>query len=212
MICQVRLNFLIFFSSRFRGHSSQTVVSGADHRARRRQLAFEDRRDRLPDAVGLGRAAGQIVIDRHRLVQRLERVVKQRQVERPLGHLRLGLGPECFGFSVVASPGRPCRRSLPRLFRLASPGMQPSPAQEPKATSTFALAAEELGHVFLLAGADAAVEQADVDLAVGHFLDVVDLAVDGQGQKTMSKAAATSRIFSLMASTAISQPPQEAAQ
>jgi len=33
-----------------------------------------------------------------------------------------------------------------------------------------------------------------------------------QGQKTMSKAASTSRIFSLIASRAISHPPHEAAQ
>jgi hypothetical protein len=32
------------------------------------------------------------------------------------------------------------------------------------------------------------------------------------GQNTMSKAASTSRIFSSISSTAISQPPQEAAQ
>ena len=33
-----------------------------------------------------------------------------------------------------------------------------------------------------------------------------------QGQRTMSKAAATSRIFASIARMAISQPPQEAAQ
>jgi hypothetical protein len=33
-----------------------------------------------------------------------------------------------------------------------------------------------------------------------------------QGQKTMSKASATSRIFSSIPRTAISQPPHEAAQ
>ena len=38
------------------------------------------------------------------------------------------------------------------------------------------------------------------------------LASMATGQSTMSKAAATSRIFSFRASTAISQPPQEAAQ
>ena len=38
------------------------------------------------------------------------------------------------------------------------------------------------------------------------------LASIATGQKTMSKVAATSRIFSWMVRTAISQPPQEAAQ
>ena len=43
------------------------------------------------------------------------------------------------------------------------------------------LAAEQAGHVLLLAVADAAVEEADVDLAVGHLLDVADLAVGDAG-------------------------------
>ena len=42
---------------------------GADHRARRRQLALDDRRDRVPDPLGLGRAAGQVVVHRHGLVR-----------------------------------------------------------------------------------------------------------------------------------------------
>ena len=63
----------------------------ADHRALRRQLAFEDRHDRRPDVLRLGRAAGQIVIHVDRLVERLQRVVEDRQVQRALGHLRLGL-------------------------------------------------------------------------------------------------------------------------
>ena len=42
------------------------------------------------------------------------------------------------------------------------------------------LAAQQLGHVLLLAVADAAVEQADVDAALsGMLLDVADLGVDG---------------------------------
>ena len=90
--------------------------------------------------------------------------------------------------------------------------MQPSLAQEPKATRTFDLAPHQLGHVFLLAGADAAVEQADVDRAVGHLLDVADLAVGDAGPDHDVERAATSRIFSSIARIAISQPPQEAAQ
>ena len=38
------------------------------------------------------------------------------------------------------------------------------------------------------------------------------LASTATGQSTISNSAATSRIFSLMASTAISQPPHDAAQ
>ena len=74
------------------------------------------------------------------------------------------------------------------------------------------LAPHELGHVFLLAGADAAVEQADVDARSGIFSTSRTLPSAAQGHMTMSKAAATSRIFSSMARMEISQPPQEAAQ
>ena len=53
--------------------------------------------------------------------------------------------------------------------------------------------------------------ESDGDLAVGHGLDVGVLAVHDVGHKTMSKAAATSRMCSWMLTIAMSQPPHEAA-
>ncbi len=48
--------------------------------------------------------------------------------------------------------------------------------------------------------------------AVLHRFHILYLASIATGQKTTSKLASTSRIFSWMFRTAISQPPQEAAQ
>ena len=62
---------------------------------------------------------------------------------------------------------------------LARPGIPPMWAQEPKATMSLALLAQQLGDVLVLGVADRAVEDREVELAVGHRLDVVVLAVDG---------------------------------
>ncbi len=43
------------------------------------------------------------------------------------------------------------------------------------------LASEQLGHVLLFAGADTAIEQAHVDLAVRHPFDIADFAVRDAG-------------------------------
>ena len=57
--------------------------------------------------------------------------------------------------------------------------MPPRWAHEPKATSTFDFLREQLRHVLVLAVADRAVEERDVDAAVGHRLDVLVLEVHG---------------------------------
>ena len=69
----------------------------------------------------------------------------------------------------------------PAIVDVGQPGDAAFVAQEPKATRTLDFPAQQLGHVLLFAGADAAVEQADVDAAVGHALHVADLGIDGDG-------------------------------
>ena len=55
----------------------------------------------VPDVFGLRRAAGQIIVDLDRLVERLQRVVEDGQVQRALGHLGFGLRAKVLGFSGV---------------------------------------------------------------------------------------------------------------
>jgi hypothetical protein len=90
--------------------------------------------------------------------------------------------------------------------------MQPSLAQDPKATrtldfflSTWAMCSCSLVRMLPL--------NKHTSMAPSSIASTSrTLASTATGQNTMSKAAATSRIFSLRARTAISHPPQEAAQ
>ena len=80
------------------------------------------------------------------------------------------------GLSVLVVEKAVSMMSL-RLDRLARPGMQPSLAHEPKATTNLRLAPQQLGEVDRLVGPHAAADEGDGDLAVGHGLDVGVLAV-----------------------------------
>ena len=95
---------------------------------------------------------------------------------------------------------------------LASPGMQPSLAQEPKATSTFDFFRSSCAMYSCSLVRMLPLKRQTSMLPSGIFSTSWTLASTATGQRTMSNSAATSRIFSLIASTAISQPPQEAAQ
>jgi hypothetical protein len=66
--------------------------------------------------------------------------------------------------------------------------------------------------MFLFAVADSAVEEADVYVFVWHVFHIFVFYVHGYGPKTMSAICTTSKIFSFMSKTAISHPPQLAAQ
>ena len=58
----------------------------SDHGTRFRQTVADNRGDRVPNAICLGRATGQVVVHRHDLIQRPHTVVKDRQVQFPFGH------------------------------------------------------------------------------------------------------------------------------
>ena len=90
--------------------------------------------------------------------------------------------------------------------------MQPSLAQEPKATRTFDFRRISWAmYSCSLVRMPPLNRQTSIDWS-GIFSTSRTLPSAPQGNITMSKAAATSRIFSSMARIEISQPPQEAAQ
>ena len=90
--------------------------------------------------------------------------------------------------------------------------MQPSLAQEPKATRTFDLRRSSWAmYSCSLVRMPPLNRQTSISPSA-IFSTSRTLPSVMQGQKTMSKAAATSRIFSSIARIEISQPPQEAAQ
>ena len=100
----------------------------------------------------------------------------------------------------------------PTGLRFASPGMQPSQAQEPNATricdffrNSFAICSFSSLRIPPLKS----VSRIEPSCMASTSLYFASIAT---GQKTTSKLASTSRIFSCVLRTAISQPPQEAAQ
>ena len=90
--------------------------------------------------------------------------------------------------------------------------MQPSLAQEPKATRTFDFRRSSWAMYSCSLVRMPPLKRQTSMLSSGIFSTSWTLASTATGQKTMSNRAATSRIFSLIASTAISQPPHDAAQ
>ena len=95
---------------------------------------------------------------------------------------------------------------------LPKPGMQPSLAQEPKATRTFDFRRMSwaMYSCSLVRMPPLKRQTSIVPSAISSMSRTLPSAP--QGNMTMSNAAATSRIFSSMARIEISQPPHEAAQ
>ena len=67
------------------------------------------------------------------------------------------------------------------LIRFARPGNAAHVRARAEGHQELALLAQQLGDVLVLAVADRAVEERQVELAVGHRLDVLVLAVHGDG-------------------------------
>src|SRR5271157_1981475 len=97
-------------------------------------------------------------------------------------------------------------------LKLASPGMQPSVAHEPKATRILDFCLSNLAMCSfssLRMPPLKSVSRIEPSSMASTSLYLASIAT---GQKTTSKLASRSRIFSLVFNTAISHPPQEAAQ
>ena len=98
------------------------------------------------------------------------------------------------------------------FHRLASPITHPSQAHDPKATSTLDFALRSLAKRSFSCVLMAPLKKHASMLLSGSASTSLYLMSIATGQKTMSALATTSRIFSFMSRTAISQPPQLAAQ
>src|SRR5574342_148577 len=90
--------------------------------------------------------------------------------------------------------------------------MQPSQAQEPKATRSFDFLRSNLAMCSFSSLRMPPLNRVSRIEPSSIASTSLYLASMATGQKTTSKLASTSRIFSWMLSTAISQPPHEAAQ
>src|SRR3972149_5745256 len=117
----------------------------------------------------------------------------------------------CPGLSVE-TPSYAAPKISCGVVRLASAGMHPSHAHDPNATKifdlrriSFAISSFSLLRIAPLNS----VSKIEPSAMASTSLYFASIAT---GQNTMSKFASTSRIFSWMFRTAISQPPQEAAQ
>ena len=168
----------------------------ADYRALRRQLAFENRHDGCPDVFGLRRAAGQVVVHVQRLVERLQRVVEDRQVQRALRHLGLRLRATSSDRRAW-SPNLPCTRcrTLPADCS-SSPARECSLrwAHEPNATRTFDFCRISWAMYSCSLVRMPPLNRQTSMLWSGIFSTSLTLPSVAQGQKTMSNASATSRI------------------
>src|SRR5512136_544217 len=115
------------------------------------------------------------------------------------------------GLSVEAVVKAVSMTALPPV-RFARPGMQPSFAHEPNATSTWLFWRSSLAICSFSSLRIPPLKRhnrMDLSSIASTSLYLASIAT---GQNTTSKFASTSRIFSAMFRTAISQPPHEAAQ
>ena len=141
----------------------------ADHRTGRRQLVADNGRDRIPDPFGFRRTTGQVVVDLHGLIERAQCVVEHGQVQFAFGHFRPVLRLDMVR---VLGRRRVVVHGVEDLSAVAEVGQSGDAAfvgARAERHQDFGFLAQQLRHVLLLAGADAAVEQADVDFAVRHL-------------------------------------------
>src|SRR5512136_2400538 len=96
--------------------------------------------------------------------------------------------------------------------KLARPGTQPSQAHEPNETKILDFLRSKWAMCSFSSLRMPPFQRHKVISPSSIFSTSAYLASMATGQKTTSKAASTSRIFSWMFRTAISQPPQDAAQ
>ena len=130
-----------------------------------------------PDLLGHGRTAGHPIIHVHDLVQRPQDLEQGRQGQPPergfrdsLGQRRVpGLDGRRFPVDIVQDLVR--RRQIGQAGDAALVGAGSEGDQD------LGLLPQKLGDVEVFLVADASVEQGDVDLAVGHRLDVLVLGV-----------------------------------
>src|SRR4030042_5279932 len=101
---------------------------------------------------------------------------------------------------------------LSRSYRLARPGMQPSWAQDPKATRTLAFFRSRWAKCSFSLLRMAPLNRQTSMFLSGMASTSLYLASTATGQKRISATSSTPRSFSRSSTMAISQPPQEAAQ
>ena len=184
---QMRLNSWTFFSSLTRSHSSQQVLGDDAHRGalgRELALALERGRDDVEhgrDLVRLGGAARHVVVDVHRLVERLDGVVHVRQVELALRHRVVLLRVDAVGVVDGRLVDVDELLDLGGVGDVGEAGDAAHDGAGAEGDEELALVAQHLGDVLVLAVADAAVEQADVDEVVVVGLEVLVLEV-GRGR------------------------------
>src|SRR5664280_2826510 len=115
------------------------------------------------------------------------------------------------GLSVVMVEKAVSTMSVMEL-KLARPGMQPSQAHDPNETMILDFLRRSLATCSFSSLRMPPLNRHRVISPSSIFSTSEYLASMATGQKTTSNAASTSRIFSWIFRTAISQPPQEAAQ
>src|SRR5450759_2676803 len=120
------------------------------------------------------------------------------------------MGRTSSGLSVL-DPENAVSRICLRLDRLASPGMQPSPAHDPNETMNCDLRRRSLARwivssVRMLPDTRVIVISPSAMASMSLYLPSMTV-----GHRTMSNALATSTMCSWMLTMAMSQPPHEAA-
>jgi hypothetical protein len=157
---------------------------------------LDDQVNHRPNLVRFGWAAGHVVIHRHNLVQCFQHRVKAGWWIALRALVIRWLRQDLFGFSVVSV--------LIAVSKIFYWGLEVRQARDTafagartEGHQDLRFAPQQVGHFFVLVVADAAVEQGQQDeIYLPSLRTSLYLASMATGQKTTSKLASTSRIFS----------------